>query len=217
MSIGLVGKKLGMTKLFKDSLAIAVTVIKVEDNQITQIKTEKNDGYNSIQVSIAKRVNKKGQPKTRGVSKGVLGHYKKAGVLVGTGLKEFRLSDVSDYKLSDSLNLSLFEDKKYVDVSAISKGKGFQGGVKRHNFRMQDATHGNSLSHRALGSTGQCQFPGRVFKGKKMAGQMGNDKVIQKNLEIIRVDKENQIILVKGSVSGRKDGTVIIMPSKKQK
>ena len=218
MAIGIVGKKIGMTKVFnKDNKAVPVTVIKVESNRVIQLKNNEVDGYDAVQVSVGEKINKKGEYKTKRVSKALIGHYKKAEVPVGLKIYEFRIdSGDNAYKVQDNIDLSIFENKRYVDIGGISKGKGFQGGVKRHNFSMQDATHGNSLSHRALGSTGQCQYPGRVFKGKKMPGQMGNKQALQKGLEIIKIDTENQMLIVKGAVPGHKNNFVVVKASRKK-
>ena len=170
MSMGIIGQKAGMTRIFDSTgISVPVTAISVSPTQITQIKTLEKDGYKAVQVSY-------GQKKESKVNKAVLGHYKKAAVSPGKGLMEFRLNDkeMEGLEIGKSIDLSLFKVGEHVDITGTTLGKGFQGGVKRHHFATQDATHGNSLSHRALGATGQCQDPGRVFKGKKMAGQLGN-------------------------------------------
>ena len=195
MAIALVGKKLGMTRLMaNDGSASSVSVIKIEPNRVVQSKSVDTDGYNAIQVTTGKKTNKKGDAKIRRVSSSLKGHYAKASQEIGLGLWEMR---VSENEVSDmpNLDVSYFGAGHYVNVTGKSKGKGFQGGVKRHNFSMQDATHGNSVSHRAIGSTGQCQDPGRVFKGKKMAGQMGNAQVTEECLEILRVDSERNLLI----------------------
>ncbi len=209
MTIGLVGKKAGMTRVFsEDGQAIPVTVIEVPSQLVTQIKTQETDGYQAIQVTY-------GEKKASRVSKPAAGHFAKAGVQAGRGLLEFRTEE--EFTVGTELTVSRFEDGQKVDVTGTSKGKGFQGGVKRWNFQMQDATHGNSLSHRAPGSIGQCQTPGRVWKGKKMAGHMGSEQVTTQNLEIIRVDVERGLLLVKGAVPGATGGDLIVKPAVKVK
>lgn len=216
MAIGLVGQKLGMTRLINDDgSATPVSVIKIEPNHIVQTKTLENDGYNAIQVTTGKKVNKKGQAKIRRVSSAMKGHYGKASKEIGLGLWEFRVN-TDEIETKTSFDLSIFGAGHFVDVVGKSKGKGFQGGVKRHNFSMQDATHGNSISHRAIGSTGQCQEPGRVFKGKKMAGHMGDEQITQGCLEIIKVDNEKNLLLVKGSIPGANKGFVKVSLSAKK-
>ena len=213
MAIGIVGRKAGMTRIFTDDgVSVPVTVIEVEPNRVTQVRTVDNDGYSAIQVTTGSR-------KASRVNKPMAGHFAKAGVEAGRGLWEFRLDDHEGDvpEVGGSVDVSIFENGQKVDVRGISKGKGFQGGVKRHNFRTQDATHGNSLSHRAPGSIGQCQTPGRVFKGKKMAGHMGNEKVCVQNLEVVRVDVERNLLLVKGAVPGARGGDVIVTPAIKLK
>ena len=205
-SCGLVGKKRGMTRIFTDEGAsLAVTVLEIEPNRVTQIRTEELDGYTAIQLTTgschASRVNR---PQS--------GHFAKAGVEIGRGLWEFRTESEDSVKVGDSLTVEQFAAGQKVDVTGRSKGKGFQGGVKRWNFRTQDATHGNSLSHRAPGSIGQCQTPGRVFKGKKMAGHMGDARVTVQSLEVVRIDAERNVMLVKGAVPGATGADVIIKP-----
>lgn len=209
MTIGLVGKKAGMTRVFsEDGQAIPVTVIEVPTQLVTQIKTQETDGYQAIQVTY-------GEKKASRVSKPAAGHFAKAGVQAGRGLCEFRTEE--EFTVGAELTVARFEDGQKVDVTGTSKGKGFQGGVKRWNFQMQDATHGNSLSHRAPGSIGQCQTPGRVWKGKKMAGHMGSEQVTTQSLEIIRVDVERGLLLVKGAVPGATGGDLIVKPAVKIK
>lgn len=211
MAIGLVGRKAGMTRIFTDEGAsIPVTVIEVEDNRITQVRTEDVDGYRAIQVTVGER-------RASRVSKAAAGHFAKAGVEAGRGLWEFRLADGEgeDLKAGDALNASVFEAGQIIDVTGQSKGKGFQGGIKRWNFGMQDATHGNSLSHRSNGSIGQCQTPGRVFKGKKMSGHMGAEQVTVQSLEVVRVDAERNLLLIKGSVPGATGADIIVKPAQK--
>jgi large subunit ribosomal protein L3 len=210
MSLGLVGRKVGMTRVFSDDgVSTPVTVIEVEPNRISQIKTVKTDGYTAIQVISGSR-------RASRVTKPMAGHYRKAGVEAGSGTWEFRVESVDDFELGSEIKVDLFEQGQIVDVAGVSKGKGFQGGVKRHNFTMQDATHGNSISHRSNGSIGQNQTPGRVFKGKKMSGHMGAEKCTTQNLEVMRVDSERNLVLVKGAVPGSKSGVVIIRPAIKQ-
>ena len=209
MTIGLVGKKCGMTRVFtEDGVSIPVTVIEVDPNRVTQVKTLETDGYTAIQVTS-------GNKKSSRLSKPEAGHFAKAGVAAGAGLWEFRIDAGAEYKAGDVIGVDLFEQGQKVDVTGQSKGKGFQGVVKRWGFRMQDATHGNSLSHRAPGSIGQCQTPGRVFKGKKMAGHMGAEKVTVQSLEIVRVDGERNLLLVKGAVPGATGSDVIVKPAVK--
>ena len=211
MTIGLVGRKSGMSRIFLDSgESVPVTVIEVTPNRVTQIKTSETDGYSAVQVTA-------GACKVSRLSKAETGHFAKAQVEPGRGLWEFRAEDVSELNVGDELKVDRFEEGQKVDVCGQSKGKGFQGGVKRHNFQMQDATHGNSLSHRAPGSIGQCQTPGRVWKGKKMAGHMGAEKVTTQMLEIVRVDVERNLLLVKGAVPGATGGDVIISAAVKQR
>jgi large subunit ribosomal protein L3 len=210
MSLGLVGRKVGMTRVFSDDgVSTPVTVIEVEPNRISQIKTVETDGYTAIQVISGSR-------RASRVTKPMAGHFRKAGVEAGSGAWEFRVESVDDFEIGSEIKVDLFEQGQIVDVSGISKGKGFQGGVKRHNFSMQDATHGNSISHRSNGSIGQNQTPGRVFKGKKMSGHMGAEKCTTQNLEVVRVDSERNLVLVKGAVPGSKSGVVIIRPAVKQ-
>ncbi|MEE4173298.1 MAG: 50S ribosomal protein L3 [Xanthomonadales bacterium] len=211
MAIGIIGRKAGMTRVFtEDGASIPVTVIEATPNRVTQVKNEDSDGYRALQVTT-------GAKRTNLVSKPAAGHFAKAGVEAGTGLWEFRLDgeEGNDLEAGAELNVEQFEAGQMVDVTGVSKGKGFAGTVKRHNFRMQDATHGNSLSHRAPGSIGQCQTPGRVFKGKKMAGHMGDETVTTQNLQVVRVDAERNLLLVKGAVPGAAGGTVTVRPSVK--
>jgi len=206
MTIGVVGRKAGMTRIFtEEGASIPVTVIEVEPNRVTQVKADETDGYRSIQVTV-------GQRKASRVNKAAAGHFAKAGVEAGRGLWESRLDDGEGEGIvvGSEIKADIFEAGQIVDVTGTSIGKGFQGGVKRHNFHMQDATHGNSLSHRAAGSIGQNQTPGRVFKGKKMAGHMGSVRCTTQNLEVVRVDAERNLILIRGSVPGSKGGDVII-------
>ncbi|MGV3344583.1 50S ribosomal protein L3 [Enterobacteriaceae bacterium LUAb1] len=208
--IGLVGKKEGMTRIFtEDGVSIPVTVIKIETNRVTQIKDQENDGYRAIQVTTGKK-------KANRVTKPEAGHFAKAGVEAGRGLWEFR-TDEGDpvYEVGQEINVGIFAEVGKVDVTGTSKGKGFAGTVKRWNFRTQDATHGNSLSHRVPGSIGQNQTPGKVFKGKKMAGQLGNERVTVQSLDVVRVDAERNLLLVKGAVPGATGGVLIVKPAVK--
>jgi large subunit ribosomal protein L3 len=215
--INLVGKKVGMTRILNDNgSATPVSVVEIKPNKVVQKKTIATDGYNAVQLTTGKKANKKGEAKVRRVSGAVKGHYAKAEQEIGLGLWESRVEE-ADLEQTE-FTVSLFGAGHFVDVSGVSKGKGFQGGVKRHNFSMQDATHGNSISHRAIGSTGQCQEPGRVFKGKKMAGQMGNKQVTQQCLEVVRVDNENNLLLIKGAIPGSNGGFVrVALSAKKDK
>ncbi len=211
MSIGLVGRKSGMTRVFTESgESVPVTVLEVSPNRITQLKTEETDGYWAVQVTAGTR-------KANRVTKPLAGHFSRAGTEAGDGLWEFRAGEEELAELSPGgeLTVTLFSEGQRVDVSGTSKGKGFAGTVKRHNFRTQDATHGNSLSHRAPGSIGQCQTPGRVWKGKKMSGQMGNARVTAQFLEVVRVDAENNLLLVKGAVPGATGARVTVQPTVK--
>ncbi len=213
MSIGLIGRKCGMTRIFNtDGSSTPVTVLQVDSNRVTQVKSVGKDGYNAIQVAV-------GDKKSSKVNKAMAGHYAAASVTAGRSLREFRLGDseVDAISVGSELAFDIFSVGQVVDVSGISIGKGFAGGIKRHNFGMQDATHGNSRSHRVLGSIGQCQTPGRVFKGKKMAGHMGAVKTTVQNLTIHSIDAEKRIILVKGSVPGAKGGDVVITAAAKKR
>jgi large subunit ribosomal protein L3 len=211
MAIGLVGKKCGMTRVFTEAGAsIPVTVVEISANRITQVKNTDVDGYQAIQVTTGTRRDSR-------VAAAQKGHFAKAGVAAGRGVWEFRAneSDLEGREIGGEILADLFEQGQMVDVTGHSKGKGFQGGVKRHNFSMQDATHGNSVSHRALGSTGQNQSPGKVFKGKKMPGQMGNKRVTVQGLEVISVDVEKGLLVIKGAIPGATGGDVIVRPSVK--
>lgn len=211
MAIGLVGKKCGMTRVFTETGAsIPVTVVEVNANRITQLKNTDVDGYQAIQITTGTRRDSR-------VTAAQKGHFAKAGVAAGRGVWEFRAneSDLEGREIGGEILADLFEQGQMVDVTGQSKGKGFQGGVKRHNFSMQDATHGNSVSHRAIGSTGQNQSPGKVFKGKKMPGQMGNKRVTVQGLEVISVDVEKGLLVIKGAIPGATGGDVIVRPSVK--
>lgn len=213
MAIGIVGRKRGMTRIFTDTgAAVPVTVIEATPNRITQLKTADADGYQAVQVTTGSR-------RPSRVTRPEAGHFAKAGVDAGRGLWEFRLAEGEQPKpaleVGGEIKVDLFEAGQRVDVRGVSKGKGFAGNVKRHNFATQDTTHGNSKSHRAPGSIGQNQSPGRVFKGKKMAGQMGNKRSTEPNLEIVRVDAERNLLLVKGAIPGPNGADVIVQPTVK--
>ena len=209
MAIGVIGRKCGMTRVFtEDGVAVPVTVVEVEPNRIAQVKTVDTDGYNALQVTVGSR-------RASRVTKPMAGHFAKGGVEAGRAVMEFRLAEGEGEGLDagSEIKVDIFENGQIVDVSGTSIGKGFAGVIKRYNFRMQDATHGNSLAHRAPGSIGQNQTPGRVFKGKKMAGHMGNKKRTAQNLEIVRVDVERNLLLIKGAVPGSKGNDVVVLPA----
>ena len=211
MAIGVIGRKLGMTRIFAENgQSIPVTVIEVEANRITQVKTVESDGYNAIQVTTGTRKPSRLNAPEKGV-------FAKAQVLPGRGLWEFRLDkeEPAAYQVGGEIKVDIFNDIKKVDVTGRSKGKGTAGTIKRYNFLHQDYTHGNSRSHRVPGSTGQNQTPGRVFKGKKMVGHMGSERVTVQCLELVRVDTERNLLLVKGAVPGANQGDVIVRPSVK--
>ena len=211
MAIGLVGRKCGMTRVFtEDGVSVPVTVIEALPNRVTQVKTEDSDGYRAVQVTAGSR-------KPSRVGKPQAGHFAKAGVEPGTGLWEFRLfgDEGAELAAGSEIKVDLFADGQVVDVSGTTIGKGYAGVVKRHNFRTQDTTHGNSLSHRAPGSIGQNQTPGRVFKGKRMAGHMGASKATAQNLTVVRVDAERNLLLIKGAVPGARGGQVVVRPAAK--
>ena len=209
MSIGLIGTKQGMTRLFTpEGDSFAVSVVSVNPNTITQIKSQELDGYSSIQVTT-------GEKKEKHLSKPLAGHYKKGSVAPGNGLWEFKvnLEDLENLEVGSQLNIDIFEEGQKIDVQGKSKGKGFAGTVKRWNFKMQDATHGNSISHRAPGSIGQCQTPGKVWKGKKMSGHMGDEKKTIQNLKIASIDSDNNLLLIKGAIPGPTGSNVILKPA----
>ena len=211
MTLGLVGRKVGMTRVFtEDGVSIPVTVIEVEANRVTQLKTLETDGYTAVQVTT-------GVKKASRLTKAEAGHFAKAEVEAGRGLWEFRLNDGegADLTVGSELKVDIFADVKKADVTGVSKGKGFAGVVKRWNFRTQDMTHGNSRSHRVPGSIGQNQSPGKVFKGKKMAGHLGCERVTVQSLDIVRVDVERNLLLIKGAVPGATNGDVIVKPAVK--
>ena len=211
MSIGLLGKKVGMTRVFAENgQSIPVTVLKIETNIVSMVKNTKSDGYTAVQLSsIEQKENK--------VKKPHLGHFKKNKIPPQKNIKEFRVEDTANIEVGQKFEATHFEEGAFVNVRSRSKGKGFAGTIKRHNFKGKDATHGNSISHRTPGSTGQCQFPGRVFKGKKMAGHMGDEMVTRKNLQIVKIDAEKKLILVKGSVPGFNGRLVELTQSAKRK
>ena len=211
MAIGLIGRKVGMTRIFtEDGVSIPVTVIEATPNRVTAVKTAETNGYSALQVTA-------GTVKASRLNKPEAGHFAKVGVDAGRGLWEFRLADNegADITVGSEITVEIFAETKKVDVVGTSKGKGFAGAVKRWNFRTQDATHGNSLSHRAPGSIGQNQSPGKVFKGKKMAGHLGAERVTVQSLEVVRVDAERNLLLVKGAIPGAIGGDVIVKPAVK--
>jgi len=209
MTIGVVGRKSGMTRIFTDDgVSIPVTVIEVDPNRITQVKNVETDGYSAVQVTVGSR-------RASRVTKSEAGHFAKANAEAGRDLFELRNDAQEAFEVGASITVESFSAGQIIDVTGTSKGKGFAGGIKRWNFGMQDATHGNSRSHRVLGSIGQCQTPGRVFKGKKMAGHLGNERVTVQNLEVIRVDAERNLLLVKGAIPGAPGGDVFVRPAVK--
>ena len=211
MALGLIGKKRGMTRVFTAAgESIPVTVVEfVLPNRVTQVKDADNDGYHAVQVTG-------GQKKQSRVSRPLAGHFAKAGVTAGDFSCEFRMQKASEYTAGDEIKVDIFTEGQKINVRGISKGKGYAGTVKRHNFRTQDATHGNSRSHRAPGSSGNCQTPGRVFKGKKMAGRLGGVAKTVKNQEIVKIDNERGLILIRGAIPGAPGGNVILTPSVKR-
>ena len=209
MTIGIVGRKSGMTRIFTDDgVSIPVSVIEVSPNRVTQVKSVETDGYSAVQVTVGSR-------RASRVTKPAAGHYAKANAEAGRGLWELRNDTQESFEVGAEITVDAFEAGQKIDVTGSSKGKGFAGTVKRWNFATQDATHGNSLSHRAPGSIGQCQTPGRVFKGKKMSGHMGAEQVTVQNLEVVRVDAERNLLLVKGAIPGAPGGDVIVRPAVK--
>ena len=206
MKLGLVGRKCGMTRIFQeDGSSLPITVIHFDNNIVSQVKTEGTDGYSAIQVTAGTLSRNK-------LTKPLAGHFEKANVEPGDYIGECRLSaeELGNYQVGDTLDVSMFAEGQRVDVTGTSKGKGFQGTVKRHNFNTQDATHGNSLAHRRPGSTGQNQSPGRVFKNKKMAGHMGDERKTMQSLEVVRVDAEQGLLMVKGGIPGASGGRVFV-------
>ena len=211
MSLGLIGTKQGMTRLFTpEGDSYAVSVVSVDPNTVTQIKTDSVDGYNSVQVTT-------GLKKEKHVSNPLSGHYKKGSINPGDGLWEFKVNseEIENLEIGSQLNINIFEEGQKIDVQGKSKGKGFAGTVKRWNFKMQDATHGNSISHRAPGSIGQCQTPGKAWKGKKMSGHMGDVKKTIQNLKIASIDVENNLLLIKGAIPGPTGSNVVLKPAVK--
>lgn len=209
MAIGIVGIKRGMTRVFtEDGVSIPVTVVEADPNRIAQLKTTDVDGYEAVQVTTGTR-------KANRITKAEAGHFKKAGVEAGRGLWEFRVDTLEGFEVGGEIKVDTFEAGQKVDVTGTSKGKGFAGAIKRWNFRGQDSTHGNSVSHRAPGSIGQNQTPGRVFKGKKMSGHMGAERVTVQTLEVVRVDADRNLLLIKGAVPGATGGDVIVRPAEK--
>jgi len=211
MSIGVVGKKIGMTRVFTDEGAsVPVTVIEVQPNVVTQLKTEDSDGYQAVQVTTGAR-------KASHINKAAAGHFAKASVKAGRGLWEFRAEGDHGLVLGGQIGAELFDVGQKIDVTGVTIGKGYAGVIKRYHFAGKDATHGNSINHRTPGSIGQCQTPGRVFKGKKMTGHLGNIRRTQQNLEVVSVDKDRHLLLVKGAVPGSKGGDVLVCPAVKAK
>lgn len=209
MTIGLVGRKSGMTRVFTDAgVSIPVTVVEMSPNRVTLVKTQESDGYDAVQVTVGSR-------RASRVTKSSAGHFAKANTEAGSALFELRGKEEAECAVGGELTVERFEAGQKVDVTGTSKGKGFAGVIKRWNFQMQDATHGNSLSHRAPGSIGQCQTPGRVFKGKKMAGHMGAEQVTVQNLEVVKVDTERHLLLIKGAIPGAPGGDVVVRPAVK--
>ena len=214
MSLGLVGRKVGMTRVFTDDgISIPVTVLEVVPNRVTQIKTIENDGYHAVQVAY-------GSVKASKLNKATTGHYAKAAKEAGVGLKEFKLNstdDLSSHTIDSIFSVDTFEKGQKVDVTGVTIGKGFSGAQKRHHFKSQRATHGVSVSHNSLGSTGHCQDPGRVFPGKKMSGQLGSKRRTTQNLEVVRIDSKRNLILIKGAIPGSKGSDIEIKPAIKVK
>jgi len=211
MAIGLIGRKCGMTRIFtEDGQSVPVTVIEVDANRVSQIKNTENDGYTAVQVAF-------GSKRSSLVNKPLAGHLAKAQAGASRGMMEFRVTDeeLAAFEIGAELKADRFEDGQMVDVTGVTKGKGFQGTIKRYNFRMGDATHGNSLAHRAPGSIGQRQTPGRVFKGKKMSGHMGSVRQTTQNLRVVKVDVERGLLLVRGPVPGATGTDVVVRPAAK--
>jgi len=211
MSLGLIGRKVGMTRIFtEDGESVPVTVLEVVPNRVTQIKTLQSDGYTGLQVAHGER-------RASRVNKALAGHYAKAGVAAGSGIKEFSVTDdvLANYTVGGQITVEIFQPGQMVDVTGVSLGKGFAGGIKRHNFGSGRATHGNSRSHNVPGSIGMAQDPGRVFPGKRMPGHLGSVKTTVQNLQIVRVDAERNLLLIKGAVPGSKGGDVVVRPAVK--
>jgi len=212
MTLGLVGRKVGMTRLFTDAGdSVPVTVVDVSGNRVTQIKTDETDGYNAVQVAFGNR-------RPNRINKALAGHLAKAGVEGVRGMREFRVSpdQLSGIEVGGQLGVDLFEVGQHVDISGTTKGKGFAGAIKRHNFSSQRASHGQSITHNAHGSTGMNQDPGRVFPGKRMAGHMGSVRRTVQNLEVVRIDAERSLLLIKGAVPGADGSDVVVLPSVKK-
>lgn len=213
MSLGLIGRKVGMTRVFtEDGISIPVTVLEVKPNRVTQIKTVETDGYTGLQVAFGER-------RASRITKALTGHYAKAGVAAGSGIKEFTVDAevTANHAVGSDITVALFEAGQLVDVTGSSIGKGFAGGIKRHHFKSGRATHGNSKAHKKIGSQGMAQDPGRVFPGKRMAGHLGDEKVTTQNLEVVRVDSERNLLLIKGAIPGSKGGDVVVRPAVKSK
>jgi len=212
MSLGLVGRKVGMTRVFtEDGESIPVTVLEVVPNRVTQIKSQdSSDGYSALQVTHGTR-------RASRVTKALAGHYAKAGVVAGSGIKEFTVPQdvLANYSTGSEITVEIFQEGQKVDVTGVSMGKGFAGAIKRHNFSSNRASHGNSRSHNSAGSIGMAQDPGRVFPGKRMAGHLGAVKTTVQNLVVVRVDRERNLLLIKGAVPGSKGGDVVVRPSVK--
>jgi len=213
MSLGLIGRKVGMTRIFTDEGAsVPVTVLEVIPNRVTQVKTVATDGYTGLQVAYGER-------RASRINKALTGHFAKAGVTAGAGIKEFNVAEdvLANFQVGGNVTVDIFSVGQLVDVTGTSIGKGFAGAIKRHNFSSNRASHGNSRSHNVPGSIGMAQDPGRVFPGKRMPGHLGDAKVTTQNLEIVRVDVERNLLLIKGSVPGSKGGNVVVRPAIKAK
>lgn len=213
MSLGLIGRKVGMTRIFtEEGASVPVTVLEVIPNRVTQVKTVATDGYTGLQVAYGER-------RASRVNKALTGHYAKAGVAAGAGIKEFNVAEdvLANFQVGGNVTVDIFSVGQLVDVTGTSIGKGFAGAIKRHNFSSNRASHGNSRSHNVPGSIGMAQDPGRVFPGKRMPGHLGDAKVTTQNLEIVRVDVERNLLLIKGSVPGSKGGNVVVRPAIKAK
>lgn len=209
MSLGLIGRKVGMTRIFtEEGESIPVTVLEVIPNRVTQIKTPESDGYSGIQVAYGGR-------RASRVNKALAGHFAKAGVAAGSGIKEFPVADVGSHSVGGQITVEIFQAGQLVDVTGTSMGKGFSGAIKRHNFASNRASHGNSRSHNVPGSIGMAQDPGRVFPGKRMPGHLGAVKTTVQNLQVVRVDAERNLLLIKGAIPGSKGGDVVVRPAVK--
>jgi large subunit ribosomal protein L3 len=209
MSIGMIGRKIGMTRLFTESGdSVPVTVVDVSNNRVSQLKTVETDGYAAVQVAY-------GQRRRSRINKATAGHLAKAGVESARGFHEFNVEN-AELELGQSIDVEVFESTEFVDVSGVTKGKGFSGAIKRHNFSSQRASHGQSITHNAHGSTGMNQDPGRVFKGKKMAGHLGSVKRTIQNIAVVKIDKERNLMFLKGAVPGSDGSDVVVVPSVKK-